>query len=542
MKKGKGLVLLFLLCAIGAGLVIWYSMDNKAVAVKTDRRVVFLPGVSGEIEEAEEPAIGARSTAFEGMRIGPVDISGMTPEAAEEAVNSYLESLYDNELTLVAASGNEVKVKVRELGPYWANSDVLEGMSALGEGGDVVERYKLSRDIASAGLEYPLELSCDKEKVMKLLTDKCSIYDTPMENATLTREDGEFKVIEGQPGEGINISESTAILENTLYDKLTTGQTRIELPMEELLPQGQTEELYLVKDLLGSFTTSFSSSGSSRSANVSNGCRLINGTVLYPGEEFSAYEAVRPISTENGYYLAGSYLNGQVVESLGGGICQVSSTLYNAVLRAELQVTERHNHSLIVSYVDKSADAAIAESAGKDFRFVNNTEHPIYIEGYTQDKKITFNIYGVETRDPGHTVEFKSEIISETQPPADRIIPDAGQVVGYMSVQSAHIGYTAKLWKITYENGTEVGREVVNESKYNMTPRTAVVGIASPEPLYAQRMQSAIDTGSIDECKAAIAQIQAHAAAAAELAAQAQQQGSEAPQVVTEPSGDAAAP
>ena len=171
MKKGKGLVLLFLLCAIGAGLVIWYSMDNKAVAVKTDRRVVFLPGVSGEIEEAEEPAIGARSTAFEGMRIGPVDISGMTPEAAEEAVNSYLESLYDNELTLVAASGNEVKVKVRELGPYWANSDVLEGMSALGEGGDVVERYKLSRDIASAGLEYPLELSCDKEKVMKLLTD-----------------------------------------------------------------------------------------------------------------------------------------------------------------------------------------------------------------------------------------------------------------------------------------------------------------------------------------------------------------------------------
>ena len=85
--------------------------------------------------------------------------------------------------------------------------------------------------------------------------------------------------------------------------------------------------------------------------------------------------------------MAGSYLNGKVVDSIGGGICQVSTTLYNAVLRAELEVTERHNHSMIVTYVDPSADAAIAESSGKDFVFVNNTDYPIYIDGHTADKK-----------------------------------------------------------------------------------------------------------------------------------------------------------
>ena len=118
---------------------------------------------------------------------------------------------------------------------------------------------------------------------------------------------------------------------------------------------------------------------------------MASDATVYPGEEYSVLEHITPFTEANGYKLAGSYLNGQVVDSLGGGICQVSTTLYNAVLRAELNVTERHNHSMVVTYVDKSADAAIAESAGKDFRFVNNTEHPIYIEGYTHDKKITFS-------------------------------------------------------------------------------------------------------------------------------------------------------
>ena len=252
---------------------------------------------------------------------------------------------------------------------------------------------------------------------------------------------------------------------------------------------------------------------------MANGCRLINGTVLYPGEEFSAYNTNKPFTEENGYYLAGSYLNGQVVESLGGGICQVSSTLYNAVLRAELQVVERNSHSMVVNYVDKSADVAIAESSGKDFRFVNNTDYPIYIEGYTENKKITFNIYGVETRDPSRKVEFESEILTETVPDHEDIVADASQPIGYVSATSAHIGYTAKLWKIVYENGVEVSREVVNNSTYKATPRTAVVGIASANPEYTAAMQAAIATGSIDNCKAMAAQLNEMAAAAAAQAA-----------------------
>lgn len=281
-------------------------------------------------------------------------------------------------------------------------------------------------------------------------------------------------------------------------------------------PKGNAEDLAMVKDVLGTFTTSYSTSGTSRRANVENGVRLINGTTLYPGEEFSTYESVRPFTEANGYYAAGSYLNGKVVDSIGGGICQVSTTLYNAVLLSELEVTERHNHSMIVSYVDPSMDAAIAESAGKDFKFKNNLNYPIYIEGVTQNKKVTFTIYGLEERSSDHKVKYESEVLKVTQPDSETIIQDAGMPVGSVVVESAHVGYVAQLWRVIEENGQEISREVINKSTYKVSPRSATVGTATDNADYAARIQAAIATGSIDRIKAEAAAIQAERAAIAE--------------------------
>ena len=260
-----------------------------------------------------------------------------------------------------------------------------------------------------------------------------------------------------------------------------------------------------MKDVLGTFTTSYSSSGPNRSANVANGCELINGTLLYPGDEFSTYECVAPFTQANGYYMAGSYMNGKVVDSLGGGICQVSTTLYNTVLLAELEVTERNNHSMIVTYVDPSADAAIAESSGKDFKFVNNLDYPVYIEGVTQNKRITFTIYGRETRDPGREIRYESKVLEVNKPPADMLYADASKPLGYLVYDSAHVGYKAQLWKVVLENGTEVSRTQVNSSSYKMVPRSATVGTATEDPAAYEEIMAAIGTGSLDHVKNVIA-------------------------------------
>ena len=126
---------------------------------------------------------------------------------------------------------------------------------------------------------------------------------------------------------------------------------------------------------------------------MSSGASHINGTVLYPGEEFSAYETVSPFTEANGYAMAGSYLNGEVVDSMGGGICQVSSTLYAAMCDALLPVIERYPHSSHVSYIPVGMDATISEAGGKDLKFINIGQDPLKIVAETNEGTMTVSIY-----------------------------------------------------------------------------------------------------------------------------------------------------
>lgn len=454
-----------------------------------------------------------------GVYVEEMSLEGKTKSEAKSLVETYVESLSEKMITLIAVGGNEVQVKVSDLGLYWSNQEIIDEAVNIGQTGNVVQRYKTAKDLQYQNKVYRLEFGIDQELVKTIIREQCAAYNMEAADATLTRENDRFVIIPGQTGEIVDEAASVKAIQEYLNSSWNREDDSIELTVTVKEARGSEEELEKVKDVLGTFTTSFKTSGSSRSANVRNGAELINGTTLYPGDEFSTYEAVSPFSQANGYYMAGSYLNGQVVDSLGGGICQVSTTLYNAVLLSELEVTERHNHSMIVTYVDPSADAAIAESSGKDFKFVNNTEAPIYIEGTTtDDKQISFTIYGVETRQSNRQVSYESEVISKTYPDSEVIYTDASLPVGSISVQSAHIGYRANLWKVVTENGVEVSREQINSSSYQVTPRTATVGIATADPNAYNEIMAAIATNNIDHVKNVVAAL---AAAAAPPAAEA---------------------
>lgn len=454
-------------------------------------------------------------TLKKGVYAEEISLAGMTEEEAAEAIGAYVDSLKEAEITLLAAGDNEVTVTAGELGLSWKNTDIIEEAKELGMHGNVVQRYKELKDLENENKVYPIELGFDVTAINNVLVEKCSVFDREAIDYTLTRENGAFKITDGQTGYRLDVETSIDEVYDYMTNKWARGNETIALTVEEEQPRGNEEELSLVKDVLGTYTTTYKSSNSNRSGNIANGCRLIDGTTLYPGDEFSTYQTVSPFSEKNGYYMAGSYLNGKVVDSLGGGICQVSTTLYNAVLLSELDVTERYNHSMIVSYVSPSADAAIAESSGKDFKFVNNTEHPVYIEGHTEDKKITFTIYGVETRPANRTVEYESEILETINPTSDALYPDAAYPLGYISVTGAHIGYKARLWKVVKEDGVQVSREVVNSSSYKMVPRSAVVGVSTADANAYNEIMAACGTGSIDHVKNVIAILNAQQAAAA---------------------------
>ena len=444
-----------------------------------------------------------------GIYVNDINLSGMSVSEAKDAVQKYVDSFADVQITLHAVDGQTITATAADFGIKWKNKNIVDEAAGLGKDGNIVQCYKALKDLEYANRIYNVEFDFDKNKIRTLIEEQGSQYDQEAIDATLVKEGDTFQITEGQRGIAVDTDASADEVYNYLVSNWNGSACDVDLIIEVVEPRGTAQELSKIKDVLGTCTTSYSTSGSSRSANVANGCHLIDGHTLYPGDEFSAYEAVSPFTEANGYYMAGSYLNGQVVDSLGGGICQVSTTLYNAVLNAELEVTERYNHSMIVTYVDPSADAAIAESSGKDFKFVNNTEYPIYIEGYTtSDKKITFTIYGVETRDSNRKVTYESVVLETNVPDTEVIYADASLPVGYCSVQSAHIGYKAQLWKVVTVDGVEVSREQINSSTYNKAPRSATVGVATADPAIYEAIMAAIATNNIDHVKGVAASFQ----------------------------------
>ena len=465
-------------------------------------------------------AVGTDSKIEEGVKVGNIDVSGMSISEAEGAVGTFVESLKDVRITLRLEGGQDTVGTAGEFGITWEDGGELEEAAMLGKRGNIVQRYKTLADLKREGRSYPLNISFGSDVLDSILNSLGETYDQEAVDASLTKTESGFQITEGQTGRVLDVAKSKEAVLNYLQSSWDYGNASIDLVVTVEEPKGNAETLNKVKDVLGTYTTSYKSSGPSRVTNVRTGCNHINGVTLYPGEQCSVLDLITPFSVENGYELAGSYLNGQVVNSLGGGICQVSTTLYNAVLNAELQVDERSNHSMIVTYVDPSADAAISESGGKDFKFTNNKEYPIYIEGTTtSDKTITFTIYGVEDRSSDRKVEYVSEVLETNVPPTEKIIP-TGDPVGYVNVQSVHVGYKARLWKVVTENGVEVSREQVNSSSYAAVPRTASVGTATADPNVAAQIQAAIATGSIDYVKSVAGALAAQEAAAAAAAGQ----------------------
>ena len=475
------------------------------------------------------PAQAGEGKIETGIYVDDLDISGMTESEAGKAIEAYVATFGDAQITLHAPEEGEITVSAADLGLKWGNREILEDAASFGRDGDILQCYKELRDLEYKNKVYRVSFDFDKSKIRAVIEENAEQYEQEAVNASLRKTDDGFEVTEGQTGRVVDRDGTTERVYEYLTTEWTGGACDLDMQVETQEPQGRAEDLEKVKDVLGTFTTSFSTSGGARSANVTNGCRLLSGITLYPGDEISTLEAITPFTEENGYYMAASYLNGQVVDSLGGGICQVSTTLYNAVLQAELEVTERYNHSMIVTYVDPSADAAIAESSGKDFKFKNNLDYPVYIDGYTTpEKQITFTIYGLETRDSSREVIYESEVLERSEPDTEVIYTDASMPVGYCSVQSAHVGYKARLWKIVKENGVEVSREQVNSSSYMKAPRSATVGVATEDPAAYNAIMAAVASGSVDQVKAVAGAYRGGDPGAIQAAAEAAQQAAAA--------------
>lgn len=245
---------------------------------------------------------------------GDICVGGMTQDEAKAAVQEHMNEMLSQVITLQAGK-NTIQVPVSQFGITWRNPEIAAEAAGLGKSGNLITRYKAMKDLENEDKVYELSFDVDTQKAKEYIEAHAEELNTEAVDADVTRENGEFTVIPGSQGVTVNIEKSAEVLENYFSKEWDGTSGTVELVADVVNPRGTDEDFAKVKDLLGSFHTSYSTSGAGRCKNVENGASKINGSVIYPGDSFSVYEAVSPFEAENGYELAGSYENGTTVET-----------------------------------------------------------------------------------------------------------------------------------------------------------------------------------------------------------------------------------
>ena len=433
----------------------------------------------------------------DGVYISGIDVSGMTADEATAAVDAYVANLQEQWITLVGPK-NTLKYQLKDLGLTAKTEVAVQEAVAVGNSGNLIKRFKAVQDLEKEDYVVDMGLSIDKQLTANKIHSKRSKIDVKAIDNGLKKENGKFVYIQGQEGNEVDIITSVNELNEYIgseWEIAVVENAEFALTSIVSQPRGTEEELAAVKDIIGTFKTNYGAvSTIERATNVETGTKKVNGAILYPGDEFSFYEFVTPFTKENGYELAGTFSDGDTVQSYGGGICQVVTTLYNAILNAELEITQRFAHSMIVSYSEPAADAAIAGTY-KDLRFKNNYDFPIYIEGYCTGVDVVFNVYGKETRPENRKVTYVSEIISTNDPLTEYTLSSAYPVGSYVVTRSEHIGYVARLWKVVTVDGVEKEKTQVNKSTYKTSAGKVTIGTAGATQEQLDAITAALKTG-----------------------------------------------
>lgn len=464
----KTVVVALLSCIAAASALgfMFYNADQENKRQEQQRKE--------EQETAEIKSEVSREVIYDNIFINEINVGGLTKDEAMEKLSSAIEQpVGEKKITLIKGS-ESYPFTFQELGFRYALKEAVETAWAYARNGSDKERHaeilKLDGQPLKITAEYSVEESAVKEKISELGT---KFYIEPV-NATMIKQDGVFRITKEMVGEKLDEEATTAEVLQKLKDNV---EGSVNVVMEEAVPAYTASAFENAQSLLGTYMTAFSAGENGRNTNLRTASEKINGSVLYPGDIFSTNAAFGAMTYDNGYRPAPVIINGKLEDDFGGGVCQVSSTLYMALLHAELEITERRNHSLKVGYLPFAYDATLAGDY-IDLKFRNNLNSPVYIEARIQDgSKVVVNVYGEETRSSNRKLVFQNALIDTITPQDEEIIQDASLPQGQRLVSTAaKTGYKYNLYKIVYEADKEVERVLVNVSTYRAVRGQVRVG------------------------------------------------------------------
>ena len=419
-----------------------------------------------------------------GVTVNGTALGGRTRADARAAVEASLARETEQAITLSAASARR-EVTLAALGVRADVDDTVNRAYGIGRQGNIISRLTQALTARRHGMAVAPAFTLDQDAAKRLLADIAHVIDRPSTIATAHWDADAKQVIvdPGITGGKLNLEKSLDLITESTVGKLAADEpvlSKLSLPYEANLPRVTAEMLAPVDTLLGTFTTSYASSSRNRASNVEVAARAIDGTILMPGEEFSYNKIVGPRSSENGYRLAPVIVSGQLQPGIGGGVCQVSTTVYNAALLSNLKIVKRSHHSHPVPYVPAGRDATVVYGA-IDLKFRNTTDAPIVIEAETGGRKLTVRILG---KGPAPAVSIERSGISRlggrSITKKDPKLPAGTRVVE----QGGGGGLAVTVTRVVGEGDAAV-REVISRDRYIGEPRIVRVGTGAGAPANA---------------------------------------------------------
>ena len=419
---------------------------------------------------------------YSGVTIDGVYVGGMTREQAMAAVGQ-AEATGGGEFAITVQVGSNAWSIDSTMVPMTRNvTQVVNRAHALGRGNTTAirgtrvtpfqERLNAVVALQSNPAAFSTELTYDRATVRSMVDAIASFVNREPVNAAVESFDfntRSFTFTSDETGSYIDA--------DALYAQIVQcldGGTRyatISVEPQVLLAQVTKAELMNSFRLISSYTTS-TTSNSNRNTNVSLSAQAINGVTVNPGETFSFNRTTGQRTAEKGYKEATAISGGQSVPEIGGGVCQTSSTLFNAVARANLEIVDRSPHAWPSDYVEKGMDATV-NWPDLDFKFKNNTDWPIFIVAGYNNRKVTVELYGMSLGD-GVSIDLQSITTYTREPPKEaNYVQNTSLPAGTQKTTiKARTGYTVETWQIWYQNGQEVDRKLLCTSNYRMYQET----------------------------------------------------------------------
>lgn len=318
-------------------------------------------------------------------------------------------------------------------------------------------------------------VDCDEAKVTSELEKISEEVNVSMKDAKLNVLDNSIEISQDKAGLQVDISSTIANLKKSLQK----GLFEESLVVTKVEPKIKKEDLKDINTLLGSYQTTLSDVSPGRIENIKIATERTSGVLLMPGEEFSYNKHTGLRTVKNGYKNATVIVSGEAVQGVGGGVCQVSTTLYNAVLYAGLDIVKVSNHSIPSSYVDKGRDAVVSDS-GLDFVFKNDYDQPVYIKNYYNNGVITCQVYG--NNKEKQNIKISTSIDKVTKPPIKEEKDSTLEKGKEKILEHGRDSYTVSTYRIYYdENGKEVKKEKVASSFYPSKQKVVAIGTKKEE-------------------------------------------------------------